>query len=84
MWPARHKGTDRCRPGNAPRDRVSMAAGSSKMTPFSKNTDTMETNDNATPQSDHPVFVLVHGAWHGAWCYAHVAAALAARGYLSI
>ncbi|WP_428845189.1 alpha/beta fold hydrolase [Burkholderia cenocepacia] len=44
----------------------------------------METHDTATPQADHPVFVLVHGAWHGAWCYAHVAAALAARGYLSI
>ena len=44
----------------------------------------METNASATPQSDHPVFVLVHGAWHGAWCYAHVAAALAARGHLSI
>ena len=44
----------------------------------------METNASATPQSDHPVFVLVHGAWHGAWCYAHVATALAARGHLSI
>ncbi|SAJ61491.1 alpha/beta hydrolase [Burkholderia multivorans] len=38
----------------------------------------------APSQSDHPVFVLVHGAWHGAWCFAHVAAALAARGHLSI
>ena len=28
--------------------------------------------------------MLVHGAWHGAWCYAHVATALAARGHLSI
>ncbi|MBN3786257.1 alpha/beta fold hydrolase [Burkholderia sp. Ac-20353] len=48
----------------------------------------METNltaaSPASPQSAHPVFVLVHGAWQGAWCYAHVAAALAARGHLSI
>ncbi|WP_310669479.1 alpha/beta fold hydrolase, partial [Burkholderia multivorans] len=44
----------------------------------------METNVTAPSQSDHPVFVLVHGAWHGAWCFAHVAAALAARGHLSI
>ena len=44
----------------------------------------METNVTAAAPSDHPVFVLVHGAWHGAWCYAHVAAALAERGYLSI
>ncbi|MFP3562115.1 alpha/beta hydrolase, partial [Paraburkholderia sp. SIMBA_049] len=36
----------------------------------------METNVTAAAPSDHPVFVLVHGAWHGAWCYAHVAAAL--------
>ena len=34
--------------------------------------------------ADHPVFVLVHGAWHGAWCYAHVSTALAERGHLSI
>jgi pimeloyl-ACP methyl ester carboxylesterase len=26
-------------------------------------------------------FVLVHGAWHGGWCYARVAEALRARGY---
>jgi pimeloyl-ACP methyl ester carboxylesterase len=26
-------------------------------------------------------FVLVHGAWHGGWCYARVAALLRARGY---
>ncbi|RQS67708.1 alpha/beta fold hydrolase [Burkholderia sp. Bp8963] len=48
----------------------------------------METNltaaSPASQQSAHPVFVLVHGAWQGAWCYAHVAAALAARGHLSI
>jgi pimeloyl-ACP methyl ester carboxylesterase len=46
---------------------------------------------DASPQSaarpggpDRPIFVLVHGAWHGAWCYAPLAAALAARGHLSI
>ncbi|KWI96773.1 alpha/beta hydrolase [Burkholderia ubonensis] len=48
----------------------------------------METNVTAVPpaapQSAHPVFVFVHGAWHGAWCFAHVMAALAARGHLSI
>jgi pimeloyl-ACP methyl ester carboxylesterase len=52
----------------------------------------METNVTVAPPAssqsiatpDHPVFVLVHGAWHGAWCYAHVSAALAARGHLSI
>ncbi len=27
------------------------------------------------------VFVLVHGAWHGGWCWQRVAAALAARGH---
>jgi pimeloyl-ACP methyl ester carboxylesterase len=27
-------------------------------------------------------FVLVHGAWHGAWCFERLAAALAARGHL--
>jgi pimeloyl-ACP methyl ester carboxylesterase len=27
-------------------------------------------------------FVLVHGAWHGGWCYARVAKLLRARGYL--
>ncbi len=26
-------------------------------------------------------FVLVHGAWHGAWCWRHVAAALSAGGH---
>src|SRR5437773_7542923 len=26
-------------------------------------------------------FVLVHGAWHGGWCYARVAALLRARGH---
>lgn len=26
-------------------------------------------------------FVLVHGAWHGAWCWRRVARLLAARGH---
>ena len=26
-------------------------------------------------------YVLVHGAWHGAWCFAEVVSALAARGH---
>ena len=26
-------------------------------------------------------FILVHGAWHGAWCWRHVVPALAARGH---
>ncbi len=28
-----------------------------------------------------PVFVLVHGAWHGGWCWQRVQAALAAQGH---
>lgn len=30
--------------------------------------------------SDRPTFVLVHGAWHGGWCWKEVAARLRARG----
>ena len=30
---------------------------------------------------NRPTFVLVHGAWHGGWCYARVAALLRARGH---
>jgi pimeloyl-ACP methyl ester carboxylesterase len=30
---------------------------------------------------DEPVFVLVHGAWAGGWCYGRVAAMLRERGY---
>lgn len=29
-------------------------------------------------------FVLVHGAWHGGWCWADVAASLAARGHAAV
>ena len=31
--------------------------------------------------TDAPTFVLVHGAWHGGWCYARVARILRSRGY---
>jgi pimeloyl-ACP methyl ester carboxylesterase len=34
----------------------------------------------ATPSSDSPVFVLVHGAWHGAWCWRRVLPLLRAGG----
>ena len=30
--------------------------------------------------ADRPTFVLVHGAWHGAWCWDEVAARLRADG----
>lgn len=29
-------------------------------------------------------FVLVHGAWHGAWCYERVIPLLATRGYMAV
>jgi pimeloyl-ACP methyl ester carboxylesterase len=28
-----------------------------------------------------PTFVLVHGAWHGGWCYSRVARILRTKGY---
>ena len=28
-----------------------------------------------------PTFVLVHGAWHGAWCWDHVSPLLSAAGF---
>ena len=31
--------------------------------------------------ANRTTFVLVHGAWHGGWCYARVAALLRARGH---
>ncbi len=31
-----------------------------------------------------PIFVLVHGAWHGAWCYERLIPLLAARGYAAV
>jgi len=33
------------------------------------------------PKSEPPAFVLVHGAWHGGWCYARVARILRRKGY---
>ena len=35
-------------------------------------------------ESRTPTFVFVHGAWHGAWCWAEVMRRLALRGYPSI
>lgn len=37
---------------------------------------------SASARSDSPPFVLVHGAWHGGWCWKHVAASLRAAGHL--
>jgi pimeloyl-ACP methyl ester carboxylesterase len=36
---------------------------------------------SARAASTRPVFVLVHGAWHGAWCWRHVRARLSDKGY---
>lgn len=33
--------------------------------------------------STHPVFLLVHGSWHGAWCWRRVQVALAHSGFTS-
>ena len=33
------------------------------------------------PMTRAPTFVLLHGAWHGGWCYARVARLLRSRGY---
>jgi pimeloyl-ACP methyl ester carboxylesterase len=35
----------------------------------------------ATTKSGSKTFVLVHGAWHGAWCWRHVKADLEKRGH---
>ncbi len=40
------------------------------------------TSDAVAPSP--PMVVLVHGAWHGAWCWAAVQAALDARGIASL
>lgn len=37
-------------------------------------------NDSRTPEK--PVFVLVHGAWHGAWCWKKVVPLLRAAGHV--
>ena len=33
---------------------------------------------------DTPCFLLVHGSWHGAWCWDHLRPALANRGFMSV
>ena len=38
--------------------------------------------DAATPQQSRKMFVLVHGAWHGGWCWRDVAAILRSHGHL--
>jgi pimeloyl-ACP methyl ester carboxylesterase len=34
--------------------------------------------------SHNTAFILIHGSWHGAWCYEKVANILAVQGYLTI
>ncbi len=41
---------------------------------------TSDTSDT----SEHPLVVLVHGAWHGAWCYAALQERLDRRGIASL
>jgi alpha-beta hydrolase superfamily lysophospholipase len=41
-------------------------------------------NKEKIPMSHETVFILVHGAWHGAWCYKKVANILATQDYLTI
>lgn len=36
---------------------------------------------SAQDQSDKPVFVLVHGAWHGGWCWQYVSQYLIEKDY---
>ncbi|NIG55517.1 alpha/beta fold hydrolase [Chitinophaga sp. Cy-1792] len=38
-------------------------------------------NAFAQAKYDKPVFVLVHGAWHGGWCWQEVSQRLTAQGY---
>lgn len=39
-------------------------------------------SSNAQSKSQQPVFVLVHGAWHGGWCWQHVSKKLRSEGDL--
>lgn len=39
-------------------------------------------SSNAQNKSQQPVFVLVHGAWHGGWCWEKVSEKLSAEGNL--
>lgn len=39
---------------------------------------------SSADEAPSPAFVLVHGAWHGAWCYAKLIPELAALGYTAV
>jgi len=39
---------------------------------------------SAGAENAKPTFVFVHGAWHGAWCWAHVVRLLGAQGFAAI
>ena len=41
----------------------------------------MTDQTTAQAQTGGKTFVLVHGAWHGGWCYARVAKLLRSRGH---
>lgn len=46
---------------------------------------TVETESNrSSSRTEQPLIVLVHGAWHGAWCWAALQAELDRRGIASI
>lgn len=36
---------------------------------------------DAQSNAEPPVFVLVHGAWHGGWCWQDVSRQMTAKGY---
>jgi pimeloyl-ACP methyl ester carboxylesterase len=42
------------------------------------------TGANATLRKERPIFVLVHGAWHGGWCWERVVSRLHAAGHDSL
>ncbi len=44
----------------------------------------MEQSNATINASKKPTFVLVHGAWHGAWCWAETVRLLAEQGYPAI
>ena len=41
-------------------------------------------NDSVAKPVSKSAFVLVHGAWHGAWCYERIIPLLAAKGHVAI
>lgn len=45
---------------------------------------TPPTSTSLGPATDAPIVVLVHGAWHGAWCWVSLQAALERRGVASL